>query len=214
MIKFSKYHDNLFVNVGGDTGELLAEGCIKGIAHPPGYPLFTLLVYVIKLVYETIYFNLQTILGGDHFIHNSGSYHIAYRVNLTSVLFTTVTGFFICESLLLTHFLLYSNNFNSDSKLVQSIPYTYQQRVVPGLYGSIIYTYGLFAFSPLIWQYAVTSEVFPMNNMFAAFLIYLTLLFAKHRRIEIAYFGAFICGLVRSYILLYCVIFIIFYKDF
>uniref|UniRef100_A0A7R9WJN7 DUF2723 domain-containing protein n=1 Tax=Pseudictyota dubia TaxID=2749911 RepID=A0A7R9WJN7_9STRA len=28
---------------GGDAGELLAEACHYGVAHPPGYPLFTLL---------------------------------------------------------------------------------------------------------------------------------------------------------------------------
>ena len=31
--------------VGGDTGELLAEACGLGTAHPPGYPVFTLLVH-------------------------------------------------------------------------------------------------------------------------------------------------------------------------
>ena len=27
---------------GGDSGELLAEACVLGTAHPPGYPLFTM----------------------------------------------------------------------------------------------------------------------------------------------------------------------------
>ena len=33
---------------GGDSGELVAEGCILGIAHPPGYPLFTMMVHLLK----------------------------------------------------------------------------------------------------------------------------------------------------------------------
>lgn len=28
---------------GGDSGELLAESCNLGVAHPPGYPLFVLI---------------------------------------------------------------------------------------------------------------------------------------------------------------------------
>jgi hypothetical protein len=35
---------------GGDSGELVAEGCALGTAHPPGYPLFTMMVYVLKLL--------------------------------------------------------------------------------------------------------------------------------------------------------------------
>jgi hypothetical protein len=30
---------------GGDSGELVAEACTLGHAHPPGYPLFTLLYH-------------------------------------------------------------------------------------------------------------------------------------------------------------------------
>ncbi|CAM9352885.1 unnamed protein product, partial [Chrysoparadoxa australica] len=32
---------------GGDTGELLAESWQLGTAHPPGYPLFTLLYHIV-----------------------------------------------------------------------------------------------------------------------------------------------------------------------
>ena len=31
---------------GGDAGELAAAGCQLGVAHPPGYPLFTLLSHL------------------------------------------------------------------------------------------------------------------------------------------------------------------------
>lgn len=35
---------------GGDSGELVAESCKLGVAHPPGYPLFTLLTYPVTLL--------------------------------------------------------------------------------------------------------------------------------------------------------------------
>ena len=37
----------------------------------------------------------------------------------------------------------------------------------------------LYAFSPLVWQYSVGSEVFALNNFFAALVVYLALQFAR-----------------------------------
>ena len=51
---------------GGDSGELVAEGCILGTAHPPGYPLLTMIVYFLK---EYIPLSLE-------------DYPVAYRVNV------------------------------------------------------------------------------------------------------------------------------------
>jgi hypothetical protein len=58
-----------------------------------------------------------------------------------------------------------------------------------------IFAMGMFAFSPLIWQYAVTAEVFPLNTLFASFLIYLTVQFTKYRSYNISLLGSFVCGL-------------------
>ena len=54
---------------------------------------------------------------------------------------------------------------------------------------------GMFGFSPLIWQYAVTAEVFPMNTFFAALLCYCTIRFARTHSFQVALLGAFLCGL-------------------
>ncbi len=54
---------------------------------------------------------------------------------------------------------------------------------------------GLFCLSPLIWQYAITAEVFPLNTMFAAIIIWMVQQFAIHRTLAYAYMGAFTCGL-------------------
>ena len=32
---------------GGDSGEVVAEGCQLGVAHPPGYPLQTILIHLV-----------------------------------------------------------------------------------------------------------------------------------------------------------------------
>ena len=36
---------------GGDSGELVAEGCLNGVAHPPGYPLYISLVRSILYLF-------------------------------------------------------------------------------------------------------------------------------------------------------------------
>lgn len=40
------YSSTLYPSVaGGDSGELVAESCHLGVSHPPGYPLFNMLVH-------------------------------------------------------------------------------------------------------------------------------------------------------------------------
>jgi hypothetical protein len=54
---------------------------------------------------------------------------------------------------------------------------------------------GMFAFSPLIWQYATTAEVFPMNTFFTALILYLVLLYSKKGNKKVIFIGSFVCGL-------------------
>lgn len=52
-----------------------------------------------------------------------------------------------------------------------------------------------FAFSPLIWQYAVTSEVFPLNTFFTSLLIFLTFKYSITGKLFYSILGAFVSGL-------------------
>ncbi|MBA4388845.1 MAG: hypothetical protein C0404_12755 [Verrucomicrobia bacterium] len=67
------------------------------------------------------------------------------------------------------------------------------RNVWPGLFSA-----GLFAFSPLIWRYAVIAEVFPLNNFFVALLFYLAIRYEQERGRAIAYAGALAVGLGLS----------------
>jgi uncharacterized RDD family membrane protein YckC len=53
----------------------------------------------------------------------------------------------------------------------------------------------LFAFSPLVWQYSVGSEVFALNNLLVSLLLVVTAQFARFPTNYNATLGAFICGL-------------------
>ncbi|KAJ1471083.1 hypothetical protein T484DRAFT_1916790, partial [Baffinella frigidus] len=59
---------------GGDSGELIVAGCTVGIAHPPGYPLFTMLAILFHALP----------LGGLP----------AWRINLLSVVLSTASAWF------------------------------------------------------------------------------------------------------------------------
>ncbi|GFH51202.1 hypothetical protein CTEN210_07678 [Chaetoceros tenuissimus] len=54
-VSFCFYLSTLSPSVaGGDSGELLAEGCQLGTSHPPGYPLYQIVVYLVsKLAFFT-----------------------------------------------------------------------------------------------------------------------------------------------------------------
>lgn len=53
----------------------------------------------------------------------------------------------------------------------------------------------MFAFSPLIWLYAVGAEVFSLNNLFVALLLHGTLKYASTKSQGWLIYGALLCGL-------------------
>ncbi|CAM9947642.1 unnamed protein product, partial [Ectocarpus fasciculatus] len=136
---------------GGDSGELVAEGCALGTAHPPGYPLFTMMVHLLKRIADPL------------------QVEVAYAVNISSAVLTTGAAFLMGKIVA-----------TSGNKHI----------TIPGALLSM----GMFAFSPLIWQYAVTAEVFPLNTFFMALLVYLVVRFQQDRSEDIVCAGALLCG--------------------
>jgi hypothetical protein len=120
------YYATLYPTMsGGDSAELIAAAFEFGIAHPPGYPLFTMLGWV---------FAHATALGGT----------VAWRVNLMSSLCDAGASAFLCAAV---------------------------EEWTGGSWPAGVVAGGLFAFSPSVWTYAVTAEVFSLNNLLlAAFL--------------------------------------------
>ena len=55
-----------------------------------------------------------------------------------------------------------------------------------------------FAFSPLVWRLSVQYEVFALNNLLCAALLFLTAHFSIERRRWAAYAGALVCGLTLA----------------
>jgi hypothetical protein len=151
---FSLYVATLYPTIpGGDAGELAAEACQLGVAHPPGYPLFTLLVHGF----------VSAVPFGSP----------GWRANLFSALCGT-----LCAGCMLLSVRIWTTSADGSY-----------------LCGPCITAAGLFAFSPIIWMYSTGSEVFALNNLFAAALLYCCLCYAKYKTWGLAKFGAFLCGL-------------------
>jgi hypothetical protein len=149
VLIFLLYNESLSPSIaGGDSGEVVAEGCHLGTAHPPGYPLMTMMVHFLS--------KLATL-----------EHSVAFWVNISSALFTSAACLFIGLTV-----------------------YEYSGIISGGVLAGF-----LFAFSPLIWQYAITAEVFPMNTAFAALVVYLTVRFTKTAQNSLAFAGALVCGL-------------------
>ena len=129
---------------GGDSGELLAESCSLGTAHPPGYPLFTFL-YHIPLTYMPIYTSVRP----------------CGRIYLRPC--------WVRE-----HQQSYARSREKH--------YVVRRPVRPLDQGASAGY--LFAFSPLVWQYHCTSEVFALNNLLVALLVHRALLYARLRKIK------------------------------
>lgn len=143
------------------SGEIVAESCHLGTAHPPGYPLLTMLNYAF----------MKAVSQGSP----------AWRANLLSAIADTACAACIVLSV---------NLLGS----LRCKPGQGAARLAAACSVAMLY-----AFSPLTWQYAVTAEVFALNNALTAFLVYLTLAFAasstSQGRLFYAHLGALVCGL-------------------
>ncbi len=135
--------------VGGDTGELITVAYKMGVAHPPGYPLFTMLAKLFTFIpFGTI----------------------AWRVNLLSA---------VCDSAAAVIILLTVRRWTRNERA--------------GLLAA-----GLFSFSPLVWRYAVVGEVFALNNLLVALMIYSAGRYSDGHERKFAYLTAFFFGLGMS----------------
>ncbi|MBV9619304.1 MAG: DUF2723 domain-containing protein, partial [Verrucomicrobia bacterium] len=110
--------------VVGDTPELITAAATLGVAHAPGYPLFTMLAHLFSLI------PLGT---------------IPFRVNLLSV---------VCDAFTVGVVYLIAVHLS-------------RSRIAAALAALAL------AVNPVFWEWSLAAEVFPLNNLLAATLILL-----------------------------------------
>ena len=114
-----------------------------GIAHPTGYPLYTLLGKLFTFIPA----------GGD----------VAYRVNLLSAFFGAAT---VALLYLLIVRLSSGSMEKNQSSTLPFFPSSLSAHL-GGIIGAL-----LFAISPVFWQQATIAEVYTLNAFFVATLLF------------------------------------------
>lgn len=126
-----------------DTGEFIATSHIMGIPHPPGSPLFLLLGKIFSLI--------------------PISHDIAYRVNLLSVISSSLT----------ISVLFLINNQVLDRIGCKNIIEKFGSSFIASL---------TFAFSHSHWFNSVETEVYALSGLFTALVVYLSFLLTRKGR--------------------------------
>lgn len=190
---------------GGDAGELVAESCHLGTAHPPGYPLYTILNHVavrfLPGILDSV--GLKPGPGVD------GRASPAWCANAIASVMGALAATFTAQStyLLCTRWdgigggrRVRRRNAAQNSSAAVRQDYSSSWGESDDVFKALASGCAamLMAFSPLMWQYSVTTEVFALNNFLLSLLVSLALRFSFDRDLIHAAAGAFVSGLSLS----------------
>lgn len=137
--------------VPGDNPEIITAAYNLGTAHPPGYPLFTLILKIFIVIFP---------FG-----------NIAWRANLFNAILSSLT-------ILVVYFIIYKltkkisleEKNNLDIKHKKPKVTDYLLSIIPAIIGSLF-----LAFSSAFWLYSIAVEIFSLNNLFVALLVFIIL---------------------------------------
>lgn len=154
---------------GGDSGELVAESCQAGTPHPPGYPLHTLLSMLFqRLSIPRLHFQYSFDDSSLWYVDVDWNPTVGWKLNNMCAMFAALAAALIgnsCAKLLsFQQQLSIQNTTGAKSELPSG-----------GFSAPLYVTAAMYAFSPLVWEYSIGSEVFALNNMLCAALINLTI---------------------------------------
>jgi len=146
----------------------MGVACELGVAHPPGYPLFTMLSWLGTKVFP---------IGPP-----------GYRLNLVTVLFAAGGALFHFHAVMRWH-MQHSRAYKGEKE---------GEHVYRGSAWVAVASAGLVNFGPLVWMYSTHAEVFALNNLFVALLLYLVVRYVQERDLNVARLGALCIGLGLS----------------
>src|SRR5438067_6821116 len=159
----------------GDSGDLITAARALGIAHPPGYPLYSLLGHLAGLLPLS---------------------SAALRLDLLSALLHAATVGLVC---LLTYRLLRADDRRPTTESCDPRPWVAGRPACPEPAVAALVGALLLGSSTDFWRYATVAEVFPLNSLLAA-LVLLLLLEWRRRPERAGLLRAFAlgCGLAAA----------------
>ena len=135
-----------------DSGELAVGGSHLGVPHPPGYPIWTIIVWLFTKLFA--------------FVHFRGQPNPAWSIGFASAFFgalaSGLSAILICRS---------------GRDMLRSIQRT-TEVIGESAEGLICWAAGVasslvFAFSPVTWSQAVIVEVYSLNAFFLVLVLFL-----------------------------------------
>ncbi len=185
----------------GDTGELITAAYTLGIPHPPGSPIWVLFAKIFTFLP----------VG-----------NIAYRVNLASAAFAAISAlvlFFLCKKLLIYFIESLEKHSNPlahfSKKQLKKQPDTVESSIemdterLEGLrkFIDIISFSSALTFAVLlpVWTFAVVTEVYTLNLLFTALILYCAVAYLENENTKYLYTCAFLFGLAvtNHYLILF-----------
>jgi len=166
LVIYIIYHITTFPSVpGGDSGELLAESCSFGTSHPPGYPTYTMMSKLVSMIPSyRFYINNSNSnkITSDKIVFNNLYVDkkplIAWKVNHLCCILGMLSSVLLSATVMD----IYQIINNRKSKNSHNV-------IISSSIASFLYS-----FSPLIWEYSITAEVFALNNFCCSILLFLT----------------------------------------
>ncbi|MBA4386399.1 MAG: hypothetical protein C0404_00355 [Verrucomicrobia bacterium] len=157
-----------------DSGELATAGAHLGIPHPPGYPIWTMIVWVFSRVFS--------------FITYRGQPNPAWAIGFASAVFgalaSALTALLVCRS---------GRDFLRQGR--QDLPAinNFNEKLfgwVGGVSSSIV-----FAFTSINWSQSVIVEVYALNAFFLMLLMLLAYMWIKQPGHKLLVILSFVFGL-------------------
>jgi len=157
-----------------DAGELAVAGDYLGVPHPPGYPIWTMLVWVATKIFSFVTFR--------------GQPNPAWSIALVSALFgalaSGITAMLICRS---------GSDILRRSRLISHDMDGHTEGVICWL-GGVVSSL-LFAFTPIMWSQAIIVEVYSLNAFFLTLILLFIYMWIQRPSDRTLLAAAFLFGL-------------------